>query len=93
MSKTSRSIQFAPSHSGTTDGMSGSQPPCGVQMPEQAPSFYLTNVDEDQWIACPSGVNSCHDALNCLATDVDCKLNARLVRKARLWITAMAPNN
>jgi hypothetical protein len=76
-----------------TDGAGNPGPPCGVQMPENQDFYFLTVSDEDTWLSCPNGVNSCRTALNCVSTDVDCKLESRWVRKARLWILAMAPNN
>ena len=76
-----------------TDGAGGSSPPCGTQMPLNQPHNYWTTSDQDAWDACPNGNNDCRTALNCVSTDLDCKLNARLVRKASVWIKAGALNN
>ena len=76
-----------------TDGAGNPGPPCGVQMAENQEFNYLTVNDYDAWLSCPPGVNACRSALNCSNTDIDCKLNARMIRKAKLWIMAGAPNN
>jgi hypothetical protein len=82
--------------SGTSgDGMQPA-PWCGVQMPENTAPWYLTVKDENQWENCPSCAAPpcpCQDAVRCLDTDIACKVNSRLVRKARLWILANAPMN
>ena len=41
----------------------------------------------------PRDIERACTALNCSQTDITCKLDARLVRKAQLWIMAGAPNN
>lgn len=68
-------------------------PPCGAQMPETFPFLYLTTNNEDVWASCPNGDNPCKEAARCGDTDMDCKLQARLVRKARVWIEQGAPFN
>lgn len=75
-----------------TDGNGGDGPPCGVQQSVNQPFNWLTVTDTDAWLACPPASN-CRSALNCSQTDIACKLDARYVRKARLWILAGAPNN
>ena len=76
-----------------TDGSGAVGPPCGVQQSTNQPFNYYTVTDEDAWRACPPADSNCRSALDCSATDIACKTNARLVRKARLWILAGAPNN
>jgi hypothetical protein len=76
-----------------TDGNGHVGPPCGFQDPFEQDFYYLTVTDYDAWLRCPPGVTSCHSALNCSNGDIDCKLNARLVRKAANWIKAGAMNN
>lgn len=99
-----RVIPGDPSHSlwylkiSGTDGASttdpdNTDPPCGVQMPNNQPQNYLTVTDEDAWQACPPDAVACRQSYLCLDGDQACKTNARLVRKARLWIEAGALKN
>jgi len=74
-----------------TDGNGNPGPPCGVQMAFQQPWNYWTVTDQKQWFAC--GDNTCRQNLICVATDVTCKMSARLVRKAKVWIEAGALDN
>jgi hypothetical protein len=80
-----------------TDGAGNSPQPCGAQMPEGFNSFWWTVSSQDDWNNCAltSTVtdNPCHDKLLCDTNDTTCKLNARYVRKAAIWIMAGAPNN
>jgi hypothetical protein len=76
-----------------TDGAGNVGPPCGVQMSQGQPFNWLTVTDEDAWLACAPTDMNCRADLDCNATDVTCKLSARLVRKASVWIMAGAPNN
>lgn len=79
-----------------TDGNGGTTIPCGAQMPENLAWYYWTVGDnQDKWNECPevSGEDTCREALDCVATDITCKLNSRYVRKAALWIQAGAPQN
>jgi hypothetical protein len=75
------------------DNMGNPVPICGVQMAENQPFNYWTVNDYDAWLSCPPGVTSCRTSLDCSDSDLDCKMNARMIRKARLWILAGAPNN
>lgn len=81
-----------------TDGASttdpdNTDPPCGVQMPNNQSQNYLTVTDEDAWQACPPDAVACRQSYLCLDGDQACKTNARLIRKARLWIEAGALKN
>jgi hypothetical protein len=80
-----------------TDGQGNSPQPCGAQMPEGFNSYWWTVTNQDDWNNCPLTAtvtdNPCHDKLLCDTNDTTCKLNARYVRKARIWIMAGAKNN
>ncbi len=76
-----------------TDGAGNPGPPCGVQMAENQPYNWWTVTDQDAWAACAPTDTNCRAALDCVATDIGCKLNARYVRKAAVWIMAGAPKN
>jgi hypothetical protein len=76
-----------------TDGAGNPGPPCGVQMAENQPYNWWTVSDQDAWNACAPTDTNCRSALNCVATDINCKLNSRYVRKAAIWIMAGAPKN
>jgi hypothetical protein len=76
-----------------TDGAGNPGPPCGVQMAENQPYNWWTVSDQDAWAACAPTDTNCRSALDCVATDVGCKVNARYIRKAAVWIMAGAPKN
>jgi hypothetical protein len=76
-----------------TDGAGNAPIPCGTQMPENLNWYYLTVTDENAWEACGTGNTICEQALDCAKTDVTCSLDARLVRKTKLWIMAGALQN
>ncbi len=75
-----------------TDGKGNPGVPCGLQEANTEPWNWFTVTDQSAWDAC-GNVNGCRQALDCGASDVTCKLGARLVRKASVWILAGAPNN
>lgn len=78
-----------------TDGNGNPGPPCGVQMPENFAWYWWSVTNQDAWNMCPNvaGEDHCREALNCVPTDLTCKMGSRLVRKAKLWIMAGALNN
>ncbi|HZS36308.1 MAG TPA: hypothetical protein VFF06_05755 [Polyangia bacterium] len=76
-----------------TDGAGNPGPPCGVQMAENQPFNWWTVSSQDAWNQCAPTDSNCRAALDCVATDITCKLNARYVRKAQVWIMAGAPKN
>lgn len=77
----------------STTETDNTDPPCGVQMPNNQFANYLTVTDEEAWEACPADNDACRLAYRCVDADVACKTNARLIRKARLWIEAGALKN
>lgn len=77
----------------STTETDNTDPPCGVQMPNNVSENFLTVTDEDAWEACPTTGTACRQSYLCLDGDQACKANARLVRKIRLWIDAGALKN
>lgn len=76
-----------------TDGAGGPGPGCGAQMPNGHVQYYWTTRDHDQWQSCTN--STCRELAMCNTSTVDtaCNLDARLVKKAKAWILAGAPNN
>ncbi len=69
------------------------KPPCGVQMPNNLPDWYLTVASQTAWNLCSYSDGTCEANTICPDDSLDCKVNAPLVRKVRLWILAGAIEN
>lgn len=75
-----------------TDGKGGAMSLCGNQMPNITNGeYFLTTKDQDAWNACSD--TACRQQTLCDGSDLDCKLNARYIRKLRVWIEDGAQNN